>query len=48
LVIATIRELLMDLLATDDWDRVQDAAQHFPARLEQSAAYPNSPQRIAP
>jgi len=35
LVIATIRGLLLDLLATGDRDRVQDAAESFLAGLEQ-------------
>lgn len=34
LVIATIRGLLLDLLATGDRDRVQDAAEAFLATLE--------------
>ncbi|WP_433221382.1 TetR family transcriptional regulator [Dactylosporangium sp. CS-047395] len=34
LVIATIRGLLLDLLATNERDRVQDAAEHFLATLE--------------
>jgi hypothetical protein len=34
LVIATIRGLLLDLLATGDRDRVQDAAESFLATLE--------------
>ncbi|MGJ6963859.1 TetR/AcrR family transcriptional regulator [Streptosporangium sp. G11] len=38
LVIATIRGLLLDLLATGDRDRVHDAAESFLATLEQSAA----------
>jgi hypothetical protein len=33
-VIATIRGLLLDLLATGDRDRVQDAAESFLATLE--------------
>jgi hypothetical protein len=33
LVIATIRGLLLDLLATGDRDRVQDAAEAFLATL---------------
>lgn len=37
LVIATIRGLLLDLLATGDRDRVQDAAESFLTTLEQSA-----------
>ena len=37
LVIATIRGLLLDLLATGDRDRVQDAAESFLATLEQKA-----------
>jgi len=36
LVIATIRGLLLDLLATGDQDRVQDAAGSFLATLEQA------------
>jgi hypothetical protein len=36
LVIATIRGLLLDLLATGDRDRVQDAAESFLASLEQT------------
>ncbi|MFI1234536.1 TetR/AcrR family transcriptional regulator [Nocardia salmonicida] len=34
LVIATLRGLLLDLLATDDRDRVQDAAESFLSSLE--------------
>jgi AcrR family transcriptional regulator len=37
LVIATIRGLLLDLLATGDRDRVQDAAESFLATLESGA-----------
>jgi hypothetical protein len=37
LVIATIRGLLLDLLATGDRDRVQDAAESFLVTLEQRA-----------
>jgi AcrR family transcriptional regulator len=37
LVIATIRGLLLDLLATGDRDRVQDAAESFLATLERGA-----------
>ena len=37
LVIATIRGLLLDLLATGDRDRVQDAAESFFATLEPAA-----------
>lgn len=37
LVIATIRGLLLDLLATGDRDRVQDAAEGFLASLESRA-----------
>ncbi|WP_214110254.1 TetR/AcrR family transcriptional regulator [Acrocarpospora catenulata] len=37
LVIATIRGLLLDLLATGDRDRVQDAAESFLATLEHPA-----------
>jgi hypothetical protein len=33
MVIGTIRGLLLDLLATDDQDRVQDAAESFLATL---------------
>jgi hypothetical protein len=40
LVIATIRGLLLDLLATGDRDRVQDAAESFLATLEQKAQPP--------
>ena len=40
LVIATIRGLLLDLLATGDRDRVQDAAESFLATLEQPHAGP--------
>jgi hypothetical protein len=36
LVIATIRGLLLDLLATGDRDRIDDAAKSFLASLEQS------------
>jgi AcrR family transcriptional regulator len=36
LVIATLRGLLLDLLATGDQDRVQDAAEGFLASLEQA------------
>lgn len=39
LVIATIRGLLLDLLATGDRDRVQDAAESFLAALEQGAPH---------
>jgi hypothetical protein len=35
LVVATIRGLLLDLLATGDRDRVQDAAENFFEALEQ-------------
>jgi AcrR family transcriptional regulator len=38
LVIATIRGLLLDLLATGDRDRVQDAAESFLATLDQARA----------
>jgi hypothetical protein len=38
LVIATIRGLLLDLLATGEQDRVQDAAEAFLASLYESAA----------
>jgi hypothetical protein len=37
LVIATIRGLLLDLLATGDRDRVQDTAEDFLATLERRA-----------
>jgi AcrR family transcriptional regulator len=37
LVIATIRGLLLDLLATGDRDRVQDAAESFLATLDRGA-----------
>jgi AcrR family transcriptional regulator len=37
LVIATIRGLLLDLLATGDRDRVEDAAESFLATLKQTA-----------
>lgn len=37
LVIATIRGLLLDLLATGDQARVQDAAESFLATLERSS-----------
>ena len=37
LVIATIRGLLLDLLATGDRDRIQDAAESFLASLEHTA-----------
>jgi AcrR family transcriptional regulator len=50
LVIATIRGLLLDLLATGDRDRVQDAAESFLATLE-STAQPPEPEshgRAAP
>ena len=40
LVIATIRGLLLDLLATGDQVRVQDAAESFLASLEQKAQIP--------
>jgi hypothetical protein len=36
LVIATIRGLLLDLLATGDRDRVQDAVESFLATLERA------------
>jgi hypothetical protein len=42
LVIATIRGLLLDLLATGDRDRVQDAAESFFATLEHTAKPPTS------
>jgi hypothetical protein len=42
LVIATIRGLLLDLLATGDRDRVQDAAESFLAALERKAQLPES------
>jgi hypothetical protein len=38
-VVATIRGLLLDLLATGDRDRVQDAAESFLAALEQGALH---------
>jgi AcrR family transcriptional regulator len=40
LVIATIRGLLLDLLATGDRERVQDAAESFLATLDQPRAVP--------
>ncbi|MFI0721692.1 TetR/AcrR family transcriptional regulator [Streptomyces sp. NPDC021224] len=40
LVIATIRGLLLDLLATGDRARVQDAAEHFLAGLRDSPGRP--------
>jgi AcrR family transcriptional regulator len=40
LVIATIRGLLLDLLATGDRARVQDAAENFLATLDHPAAHP--------
>jgi len=40
LVIATIRGLLLDLLTTDDQDRVQDAADSFLATLERPSGEP--------
>ena len=43
LVIATIRGLLLDLLATGDRDRVQDAAESFLASLEHPARPPEMP-----
>ena len=43
LVIATIRGLLLDLLATGDRARVQDAAENFFASLEHEA---NVPRRV--
>jgi hypothetical protein len=42
LVIATIRGLLLDLLATGDRDRVQDAAESFLSALEHTAKPPTS------
>ena len=42
LVIATIRGLLLDLLATGDRDRVQDAAESFLATLEHKARPPGA------
>ena len=42
LVIATIRGLLLDLLATGDRDRVQDAAESFLATLEHKAQPPGA------
>jgi AcrR family transcriptional regulator len=45
LVIATIRGLLLDLLATGDRDRVQDAAETFLASLEPKAHPPDNPAR---
>jgi AcrR family transcriptional regulator len=47
LVIATIRGLLLDLLATGDRDRVQDAAESFLATLERKAQLPESEPRGA-
>jgi AcrR family transcriptional regulator len=44
LVIATIRGLLLDLLATGDRDRVEDAAEGFLATLER----PSSPRALFP
>ncbi len=41
-VIATIRGLLLDLLATGDRDRVQDAAESFLATLEHKARPPGA------
>ena len=41
LVIATIRGLLLDLLATGDRDRVHDAAESFLASLEHEAHPPS-------
>ncbi len=43
LVIATIRGLLLDLLATGDRDRVQDAAESFLATLDDRAGRPARP-----
>jgi AcrR family transcriptional regulator len=43
LVIATIRGLLLDLLATGDRDRVQDAAESFLATLEHKTQPPGPP-----
>jgi AcrR family transcriptional regulator len=45
LVIATIRGLLLDLLATGDRERVQDAAESFLASLEHQAQPPLSAPR---
>jgi AcrR family transcriptional regulator len=42
LVIATIRGLLLDLLATGDRDRVQNAAESFLATLEHKARAPGA------
>jgi AcrR family transcriptional regulator len=42
LVIATIRGLLLDLLATGDRDRVQDAAEEFLATLEHKTRPPEA------
>jgi AcrR family transcriptional regulator len=42
LVIATIRGLLLDLLATGDRDRVQDAAESFLTTLEHKARPPGA------
>ncbi|MFI1195965.1 TetR/AcrR family transcriptional regulator [Micromonospora sp. NPDC020750] len=44
LVIATIRGLLLDLLATGDQDRVQDAADSFLATLEHDLRPQSNPQ----
>ncbi|GIH63152.1 hypothetical protein [Microbispora siamensis] len=46
LVIATIRGLLLDLLATGDRVRVQDAAESFLATLDDRAGRP--PRHIEP
>jgi hypothetical protein len=45
LVIATIRGLLLDLLATGDRDRVQGAAESFLASLEHEE---HSPRCVRP
>jgi AcrR family transcriptional regulator len=42
LVIATIRGLLLDLLATGDQDRIQDAAESFLATLEHKTRPPGA------
>jgi AcrR family transcriptional regulator len=47
LVIATIRGLLLDLLATGDRERVQDAAESFLASLEHKAQPPLSVPRTS-
>ncbi|MEV0385794.1 TetR/AcrR family transcriptional regulator [Nonomuraea sp. NPDC050643] len=48
LVIATIRGLLLDLLATGDRDRVQDAAESFLATLEHRTPPPGAHDRAGP